>query len=196
MARLAQYSFFVTSRRADVGSSARSLFITWLVHDAEEALMFPATSRIIAARLGSSRFLVTPAQSVIAIALMGLLVAAACRQGSRTNGESRLYRAVLAGLEAHVATHVLAALVFKRYTAGLITAPLVMLPGARISRAAVRRCGRPLAAGDTARGALLMFGAALASHLIARVICPASEKVSARALRIDSCPNAVGALSR
>jgi len=50
---------------------------------------------------------VTPAQSVGAIALIGILVAAACDRGIRTNGDSRLFRAVTAGLEAHVGSHIL-----------------------------------------------------------------------------------------
>ena len=162
----------------DIRTSAGSLFIAWLIHDTEEAFTFPATSRIIAARLGFSRILVTPAQSVIAITLMGLLVGGACIRGIQTNGKSRLYRAATAGLEAHVATHVLASVVLKRYTAGLVTAPFVMLPGARISRAALRRSGTPLAARDTARGAALMLSAALASHFLARLTCPGSRTSS------------------
>jgi len=156
----------------DIRTSAGSLFIAWLIHDTEEAFTFPATSRIIAARLGFSPILVTPAQSVTAIALMGLLVGGACVRGIQTNGKSRLYRAATAGLEAHVATHVLASVVLKRYTAGLVTAPFVMLPGARISRAALRRSGTPLTARDTARGAALMLSAALASHFVARLARP------------------------
>jgi len=177
-ALVAQYASPVRSAHVGIHTSAGMLFIAWLIHDAEEALTFPATSRLVAAKLGSSRISVTTAQSVIAIALVGLLVAGACAQGSRSNGESRLYRAVLAGLEAHVATHVLASVALKQYTAGLVTAPLIMLPGARISRDALRRSGRPLAARDTARGAALMFSAALASHSIARLVRPASRTSS------------------
>jgi hypothetical protein len=103
---------------------------------------------------------------------MGVLVATTCRRGIRTDGDSKLFRAVSAGLEAHVATHILASVAQKRYTAGLVTAPLVMLPGARMVRAALRCQGRPLRLGDTARGAVLLVGAALLSHLIARVLVP------------------------
>ena len=40
-------------------------------------------------------------QSWVAVGLMGVLVAAACRAGRGLGGRSRLYRAVVAGLEAH-----------------------------------------------------------------------------------------------
>jgi hypothetical protein len=158
----------VTSQEPEIRRAALSLFGAWLVHDVEEVFTFPATSRLLAERVGTTKLLVTPAQSAVAIALMGALVATACHSGIRTNGDSKLFRAVSAGLEAHVATHILASVSQKRYTAGLVTAPLVMLPGARVVRAALRRRGQPLRFGDTAQGAALLMGAALLSHLVAR----------------------------
>ncbi|WP_161499015.1 HXXEE domain-containing protein [Cryobacterium aureum] len=148
-----------------------ALFAAWLVHDLEEAFTFPATSRLLAARLGTGRVVVSPAQSVLAIALMGVLVGAACVRGARTQGKSRLYRAVLAGLEAHVVTHIATSISFKSYTAGLITAPLVMLPGARVARAQLRRGGSPLLLpSDTVRGGALLFAAAIVSHVVSRLV--------------------------
>jgi hypothetical protein len=163
----------MTSERPGIRSSAGTLFVTWLVHDLEEAVTFPATSRLLAMHVGTKRILVTPGQSVLAIALVGALVAGACIQGVRTNGESRLYRAVLAGLEAHVVSHVAASAVLGQYTAGVITAPLVMLPGARRARTALDRGGAPLLPSDTVRGSALMLGAALLAHLVARIALPA-----------------------
>lgn len=150
--------------------AAVALFAAWLVHDVEEVFTFPATSRLLAARLGTDRVVVSPAQSVLAIALMGVLVGAACVRGAHTQGKSRLYRAVLAGLEAHVVTHVATSISFKSYTAGLITAPLVMLPGARVARAQLRRGGSPLLPSDTVRGGALLFAVAIGSHFISRLV--------------------------
>ncbi|WP_166806336.1 HXXEE domain-containing protein [Cryobacterium serini] len=156
--------------------AAVALFAAWLVHDVEEVFTFPATSRLLAARLGTDRVVVSPAQSGLAIALMGVLVGAACVRGARTQGKSRLYRAVLAGLEAHVVTHVATSISFKSYTAGLITAPLVMLPGARVARAELLRGGSPLLPSDTVHGGVLLFAAAIVSHFISRLFlgagCP------------------------
>jgi hypothetical protein len=153
-----------------------SLFAAWLVHDAEEAVTFPATSRRLADRLNARRLVVTPAQSVLAITLVGALVAAACVRGARTGGGSRLFRAVAAGLEAHTVTHVAASVLLGQYTAGLVTAPLVMLPGARKARAALRDGGTPLLLGDTVRGSALMLAAALLAHVAARTLLPAQPR--------------------
>jgi hypothetical protein len=101
----------------------------------------------------------------------------ACHRVIRTTGDSKLFRAVSAGLEAQVATQILASVSQRRYPAGLVTAPLVMLPGAHVVRAALRRQGRPLRSGDTARGAVLLVGAAVTSHLIARVLVPTPVQI-------------------
>jgi hypothetical protein len=162
----------VTSQTPEIRRAALSLFVAWLIHDMEEVFTFPATSRLLARRFSTTTLVVTPAQSALAITLMGVLVAVACHRGIRTNGDSRLFRAVTAGLEAHVATHILASVVQKHYTAGLVTAPLAMLPGARVVRSALRRHGRPQELGDTVRGAGLLVGAALLSHLVAQVLVP------------------------
>jgi hypothetical protein len=162
----------VTNQKPDIRRAALLLFTAWLVHDTEEVFAFPATSQILAQRFNTTKLAVSPAQSAAAITLMGLLVATACHRGIRTDGASKLFRAVTAGLEAHVVTHILASVLQRRYTAGVVTAPLVMLPGARVVRAALRRQGKALRPGDTVRGAVLLVGAALVSHLIARVLLP------------------------
>ncbi|TFD09540.1 HXXEE domain-containing protein [Cryobacterium sp. TMT1-66-1] len=165
-----RYDFVVSIEPTGTRIAAVALFAAWLVHDVEEVFTFPATSRLLAARLGSDRVVVSPAQSVLAIAVMGVLVGAACVRGARSQGKSRLYRAVLGGLEAHVVTHVATSVSFKSYTAGLITAPLVMLPGARVARAQLRRSGSPLSLSDTVRGGVLLFAAALGSHVISHLV--------------------------
>jgi hypothetical protein len=168
----AQYASFVHTPSAALRNAARSVAVAWVVHDAEEALAFPATSRLLAGRFGLPGVQVTPRQSLLAIAMIGSLVSTACVRGVRTGGDSRLFRAVVAGLEAHVGTHLVASLVLRRYTAGLVTAPLVMLPGARRVRTALRRNGKPLVAADTARGVALMLSAALCAHFVARTLLP------------------------
>jgi hypothetical protein len=165
-----QYDLIVTSQELEIRRAALSLFAAWLIHDLEKVFTFPATSRLLANRFSTTRLLASPAQSAVAIALMCAPVAAACHRGILTNGDSKLFRAVTAGLEAHVATHILAPVSQKSYTAGLVTAPLVMLPGARVVRAALRLQGQPLKSGDIARGGVLLVGAALLSHVVARVL--------------------------
>lgn len=151
------------------------LFTAWLLHDLEEAFTFASTSRILAERMGTRQLVVTNRESVVAIGIVAIVVGAACARGTRRD-ESRLYRAVLAGLEAHVASHVAASIALRRYTAGVVTAPLVMLPGARHARALLAADGRPLSAGDTVRGSALMLGTALGAHLAARLLCRAAPR--------------------
>ncbi|MFF8818042.1 HXXEE domain-containing protein [Leucobacter sp. NPDC015123] len=146
-----------------------ALFAAWCVHDIEEALTFPSTFDALAGRTGVERLRISRGQSWGAVGLMGVLVAFACWRGALSDGRSHLYRATAAGLEAHVSTHLAASLVQRRYTAGVATAVPVMLPGALAARSELRRAGRPLRAGDYARGAALLLPAALASQAVARM---------------------------
>ncbi|MGO2139274.1 MAG: HXXEE domain-containing protein [Leucobacter sp.] len=146
------------------------LFAAWAVHDVEEALAFPATCDHLAARSGVQALRLDARQSWFAVGLMGIAVATACWQGNRTGGRSRLYRATVAGLEAHVYTHVAGSLALRRYTAGAATAVPVMLPGARVARDELRRLGQPLDSQDLVRGASLLGPAAVLSQLLARLV--------------------------
>jgi len=65
----------VTSQELEIRGAVLSLFAAWLIHDREEVFTFPATSRLLARRLGTTRLAITRAQSAGAIALMGVLVA-------------------------------------------------------------------------------------------------------------------------
>lgn len=107
-------------------------------------------------------------QSWAAVGLMGLLVGFACVRGARTGGRSRLYRAVIAGLEAHTFTHVAASLLTRRYTAGVITALPIMLPGARTARKQLAVDGVPLNRSDETLGVILL-PAAFACHIAVRM---------------------------
>ena len=69
-------------------------------------MAFPVACERAADATGVEALRMAHRQSWVAVGLMGVLVAAACRAGRGLGGRSRLYRAVVAGLEAHVATHV------------------------------------------------------------------------------------------
>ncbi|TQL42824.1 uncharacterized protein with HXXEE motif [Leucobacter komagatae] len=151
------------------------LFAAWAIHDVEEALAFPATCEHLAARSGVGALRLDARQSWFAVGLMGIAVATACWQGARTGGRSRLYRATVAGLEAHVYTHIAGSLALRRYTAGAATAVPVMLPGARAARNELRLLGQPVNSQDLARGASLLVPTAVLSQLVARLV-PRREK--------------------
>lgn len=163
----------LSAERARAGARAggpAALLLAWALHDLEEALAFPATCGDLADRTGIEALRITPRQSWAAVGLMGILVGAACARGIRTDGDSALYRAVLAGLEAHVATHLLASAALRRYTAGVATALPVMLPGALLARRALAERGRPLRAADARRGAMVLLPAAWVCNAVARRI--------------------------
>lgn len=147
-----------------------ALFVAWALHDIEEAIAFPKTCERLADRSGIESVRMDARQSWVAVGLMGVLIAAACRRGARRGGDSRLYRFVVAGLEAHVAIHIVASVIQRGYTAGVATAIPVMLPGAGIARRELRRSGRPLQLRDYLGAAAILMPAVLLCHVLARVL--------------------------
>lgn len=141
-------------------------------------MAFPVACERAADATGVEALRMDHRQSWVAVGLMGVFVAAACRAGRRRGGRSGLYRAVVAGLEAHVSTHVGASVLRRGYTPGLVTALPVMLPGATVARRELELEGTPLRVADYARGAALLVPAALACHVLARLV-PASRHRSA-----------------
>ena len=144
------------------------LFASWALHDAEEALTFPASADYVADLTGIDALRMTTKQSVAAIGLVGATLAVAGIRGVRTRGDSRFYRSTVAGLEAHVFTHLLSAAVARRYTSGVLTAVPVMWPGAAYARRELAALGKPLTAADW-RGAPAMGAVALAAHILVRI---------------------------
>ena len=145
------------------------LFASWALHDAEEALTFPASADYVADLTGIDALRMTTKQSMAAIGLVGAALAAAGIRGARTRGDSRFYRSSVAGLEAHVFTHLLSAAVARRYTAGVLTAVPVMWPGAAYARRELAALGKPLTGADWRYGAPTMGAVALAAHVLVRI---------------------------
>ncbi len=132
--------------------------------------MFPGTCDQLADRTGIESLRIDTRQSWAAVGLMGVLIAFLCSRGSRTEGESRLYRAAIAGLEAHVGTHLAGSVVQRGYTAGVVTAVPVMLPGTVMARRELRRRGTPLTRRDYVNGFALLVPAAIVCQAIARMV--------------------------
>lgn len=147
-----------------------ALLAAWVIHDIEEALTFPKSCDRLVDLTGAEQLRISPRQSWIAVGLMGILVAAACGRGIQSDGRSAMYRAVVAGLEGHVVTHLVAPVVQRGYTAGVVTAVPVMLPGALIARRELERDGNGLKFQDTVNGIALLLPAAVACQLVARLI--------------------------
>ncbi|WP_428844218.1 HXXEE domain-containing protein [Brevibacterium celere] len=145
-----------------------ALFSAWVIHDIEEALAFPAMCERLAGRTGVDALRMTAPQSWAAVTMMGGLVAAACLRGAQIGGRSTVYRALVAGLEGHVATHLGASILQRGYTAGVATALPVMLPGALVARRELEREGRALQLRDSVNGVAMLLPAAVGCHVIAR----------------------------
>lgn len=97
------------------------LWAAWVVHDVEEAVMFPRTCDVLADRTGIESLRMTPRQSWAAVGLMGLLISAvaimwpgarwACRDSVRNGVGMGLLDRVRGGavlLSAAVLCHVVA----------------------------------------------------------------------------------------
>ncbi len=67
-----------------------TMFAAWALHDAEEALTFPATADHLAGLSGIEGLTMSTRQSLAAIGLVGAVVAAAGIRGMQTRGESAL----------------------------------------------------------------------------------------------------------
>jgi len=148
----------------------------WVLHDIEEALTFPAgverASRALTATVGTPAWRMSPRQSWAAVGLMGVLVGTAVGRGVATQGRSALYRAVTAGLLAHVGTHVAASAAARGYTPGVATAVPIMGAGALYASRECAAHGEPLTRRDYARGAAVLIPAALVCHALARALFP------------------------
>jgi hypothetical protein len=145
------------------------LFLAWALHDLEEAAAFPAGCNGLADRTGIQALRMDARQSWAVVGLMGAIVGFACVRGARTAGSSRFYRAVVAGLGAHVGTHLGATVLARGYTAGVVTAVPVMLPGVIAASRELTRSGLPLRVRDGALGAFVLLPAAFVCHVTVRV---------------------------
>lgn len=144
------------------------LLVTWLLHDLEEVWALPETCDYLAERFGNEALRIDTRQAKVAVGLMGVLVGFATYRGARSSGCSRLYQAVVAGLDSHIFTHLLASMAAKRYLAGAATALPVMLPDTRFAGNELAHQDQPLELLDGILGGALLFSSALASHTIAR----------------------------
>lgn len=150
------------------------LLVAWIVHDAEELATMARFSR------RAPRWIPTVDQAHVstAIGLMGLLVAAASAAGARTGGRSGFYQAVLVGFGLHAGSHVGQAVLLRRYTPGLVTAPLVVAPFAWRAVRALRERGVDLRSGA---GSYLWFPVTLGGvHGAAALLCRGARRLGAR----------------
>ena len=165
--------------RVKVGASVtRGLLGAWIVHDLEELLTMPAWSQRAPEQIASAlpaapgallqQLPMSRTEASTAIGLMGILMAAASAAGAATDGRSRLFQASLTGFGLHAATHLAQSLLLKRYTPGLITTPLVVIPFSVCAHHRLRQTNTPIAPTST-RLNLALAAAVPLAHALARL---------------------------
>lgn len=118
------------------------LLAAWSIHDAEELVTMADFSADPDVPIPA----MDQAHVNAALALMGGFMTTAAAAGARSGGRSALYQAALVGFGLHSVTHVASAIALRRYTPGLITAPVVVAPFSWWALRRLRRSGVELTA--------------------------------------------------
>lgn len=133
-----------------------SLWLSFVANDGEEVATMPRTTSL-------------PQRHVtVAVAVMGVLYSAAVLDGWRTRGCGWLYQDVQRVFGLHGWWHIAASVITRRYTSGVATSPLVVIPQGVWARRQLRAAGVP----DTSslpRAALVMGVCLAAAHALGHV---------------------------
>jgi len=95
-------------------------------------------------------------------------MAAAAAAGSSSGGRGRVFQASLLGFGLHAGTHIAQSIALRRYTPGLVTTPLVVVPYSVWAWRRLKRSGVPIAPSDQRLNLALAAVVPLA-HAIARL---------------------------
>lgn len=125
------------------------LLAAWAVHDIEELATMAPSSHGILSRVPEGvpvpeewREHGVPRHHIVtAIGVMAVLMAVASADGTRTRGSSTLYRGALLGFGLHGFGHLASAAALRRYTPGVATSPVVVIPFWLWARRVLRRHG-------------------------------------------------------
>ncbi|MCX4529776.1 MULTISPECIES: HXXEE domain-containing protein [unclassified Streptomyces] len=168
---------------ATLAPATLGLLAAWAVHDLEEVVAVPSWSRTrvpvlrerhprVPDRVWRRLEDIDAREFATAVAVMGVVVAAAAADGYRTGGRSAFYQSALNGFGLHGVVHLAQAAATRGYTPGVATSPLIVVPFTLWARGRLRRAGvlRPTRARDLARGLGLAGAATVAAHAAARRI--------------------------
>jgi hypothetical protein len=154
------------------------LLAAWIIHDIEELLTMPSWSQDAPEQVRAvlphapaavlDQLPMSRAEAATAIGLTGLAMAAAAASGARTGGRSKFFQASLAGFGLHAGTHLVQSAVLRRYTPGLVTTPLVVIPYSIWAWRRLKRSGVPIHPSD-ARLNVLLAAVVPAAHAVARL---------------------------
>jgi len=160
-------------RRACVG-----LFAAWALHDAEEYLTMAPTSREVFSGLPEQLPIpeefrargISQVHVNLAMSAMGAVVAASAASGVRSGGRSTLFRGGLLAFGLHGFTHIASCLVAGRYTTGVVTSPLVVIPYWLWARRVLKQHGIRPEDPKAVVTALAVFPALAGIHALVRKI--------------------------
>ncbi|MCX4539652.1 HXXEE domain-containing protein [Streptomyces sp. NBC_01565] len=168
---------------ATLAPATLGLLAAWAVHDLEEVVAVPSWSRTrvpvlrerhprVPDRVWRRLEDIDAREFATAVAVMGVVVAAAAADGYRTGGRSAFYQSALNGFGLHGVVHLAQAAATRGYTPGVATSPLIVVPFTLWARGRLRCAGvlRPTRARDLARGLGLAGAATVAAHAAARRI--------------------------
>lgn len=152
------------------------LFAAWAVHDAEEVVTAAGSSRDLARRAPAwvpipqdiRRDGFSQRHVNTAIGIMAAFMGAAALDGARSGGRSWFFQTVLRGFGWHGIGHLASAALTRRYTFGVATAPVVVIPYWLWARRELARDGIPLRPVDA--GPVVIFPLLIAVHTISRAI--------------------------
>jgi hypothetical protein len=141
----------------------------WIVHDLEELATMPSWSHNADLPAPLQKVLpMSRAEAATAIGITGLAMAAASAAGAATGGRSKFFQASLAGFGLHAGTHIAQSVLLRRYTPGLVTTPLVVIPFSLWAWRRLKQADVPIAKSDP-RLNLALAAVVPLSHAIARL---------------------------
>lgn len=125
-------------RAVEVGVTF-GLLAAWAVHDLEEAAALPGWARgrvpglrqrypRVPERVWRRLESIDGREFATAVGVMGVVAASAAADGHRTGGRSGFYQAALNGFVLHALVHLGQAVAVRRYTPGVVTSSLVVIP--------------------------------------------------------------------
>lgn len=160
-----------------------ALFAAWVAHDLEEVATMPASSRELLRNLpkalpipedlrreGFSQHHVN-----VAVTMTGVLMAGAAADGARTHARSPVFQAVLAGFGWHGLGHLASSALTRRYTTGVLTSPVIVLPYWLWARRELTRAGVELSRTDP-RLLAAMYPLFLGVHLLTHRLLAARDR--------------------
>ena len=148
---------------------AWGLLAAWIVHDLEELATMPSFSRQPDLPAPLTKVLpMSRTEAATAIGLTGVVMAAASAAGAATGGRSKFFQTSLLGFGLHAGTHIAQSVVLRRYTPGLVTTPLVVIPFSVWAWQRLRADGVPIAPPDR-RLNLAVAAVVPLAHALARL---------------------------